>query len=161
MAHGRFLTAKLAPGSVIRSAIVATGTARNQAVRIQMRAVQPAAGTQNGQTADPARDAAAALFEPAGKIQRPTDEAVEGRECQPMEEIMLRKSQLLALAVLGLSIATPAMALNPQPLPPGRIAPHHELARRSESLGIVGRYPYCHAVHVGDPRKQPPIRVCP
>ena len=72
---------------------------------------------------------------------------------------MLRKSQLFAVAVLGLSMATPAMALNPQPLPPGRsfsaqaINPHNEQIHRMEQR--------CHSVQVGDPRKQPPMQVCP
>jgi hypothetical protein len=78
---------------------------------------------------------------------------------------MLRKSQLFAIAVLGPSIATPAMALNPQPLPPGRVMmPHDEHASRIVSQRIVGGYrpiPRCHSVQVGDPRKQSPMLVCP
>jgi hypothetical protein len=83
---------------------------------------------------------------------------------------MLRKSQLFAITVVGLSMTTPAMALNPQPLPPGRylpaqaIIPHTEHAGRFESQSIVSRYrpiPRCHSVQVGDPRKQPPMLVCP
>lgn len=70
------------------------------------------------------------------------------------------KSQLFAITVLALSMATPAMALNPQPLPPGRsfsaqaLNPHNDQAHRLEQ-------PRCHSVQVGDPRKQPPMQVCP
>jgi hypothetical protein len=39
----------------------------------------------------------------------------------------------------------PRIALNPQPLPPG--------LRLAASV-------HCHGVQHGDPRKQPPIRVC-
>jgi len=76
------------------------------------------------------------------------------------EEIMRRKSQLFAIAILGLSIATPAMALNPQPLPPGRYLPTGAMVHTERgSLGLY--HPRCHSVQVGDPRKEPPMLVCP
>jgi hypothetical protein len=81
---------------------------------------------------------------------------------------MLRKSQPFAIAILGLSIATPAMALNPQPLPPGRYLPSRVIMDHNEHGGesqrIVSRdHPIlrCHSIQVGDPRKQPPMLVCP
>jgi hypothetical protein len=61
-----------------------------------------------------------------------------------------------ALGVLSIAAAGPAMALNPQPLPPGINAPY---ALRWHGNGGI-RLPHCHGVQVGDPRKQPPIRVC-
>lgn len=79
---------------------------------------------------------------------------------------MSRKSQLVAIAILGLSLATPAMALNPQPLPPGRYRPtqgmvfHNERLHRFESHSRYRPMPRCHSVQVGDPRKQPPMLVC-
>ena len=73
---------------------------------------------------------------------------------------MRRKSQLLAIAIVGLSIATPAMALNPQPLPPGRYLPTGAMVHTEH--GGPGLYrPHCHSAQVGDPRKQPPMLVCP
>jgi hypothetical protein len=101
---------------------------------------------------------------------RLTGEVVEHRrQCRRKEEIMFRKSPLFAITVLGLSLTAPAMALNPQPLPPGRylpaqgIMPHTEHAGSMESQRIIGRYrplPRCRSVQVGDPRKQPAMLVC-
>jgi hypothetical protein len=75
---------------------------------------------------------------------------------------MRRKSQLFAVAILGLSIATSAMALNPQPLPPGRYLPAGAMVHTEHGgLGLYRPMPRCHSVQVGDPRKQPPMLVCP
>ncbi|HTO66351.1 MAG TPA: hypothetical protein VMM15_34445 [Bradyrhizobium sp.] len=69
---------------------------------------------------------------------------------------------ILPLAAATLALATPASALNPQPLPPGmRFRPqaiHHDGAVQANRSFYALR---CHGVQVGDPRKQPPMRVCP
>jgi hypothetical protein len=81
---------------------------------------------------------------------------------QPKEELMLskRQAQLFAVALVLVS-GTPAMALNPQPLLPGRspsftAAPDRSLGAHRFNSSI----PRCHSVQVGDPRKQPPMLVC-
>jgi hypothetical protein len=70
--------------------------------------------------------------------------------------------RILTLTAAALALATPAMALNPQPLPPGM---RFQAAVTNHDFGAArpnGAYlPRCHAVQVGDPRKQPPMRVCP
>ncbi|HZP76466.1 MAG TPA: hypothetical protein VFB45_10020 [Pseudolabrys sp.] len=77
---------------------------------------------------------------------------------------MSRKTflRLLSAAVIVLS-AAPAMALNPQPLPPSMRAGHmmgnFNGSWRTENRTFI-RVPHCHAVQVGDPRKQPPMQVC-
>jgi hypothetical protein len=69
---------------------------------------------------------------------------------------------IVPLTAATLALATPASALNPQPLPPGmRFRP-----AVTNHVGALqaGRGSYalrCHGVQVGDPRKQPPMRVCP
>jgi hypothetical protein len=73
-----------------------------------------------------------------------------------------RHLRILSLALAGLALATPALALNPQPLPPGfrshtAMAGHGLAAERARGPYALG----CHGVQVGDPRKQPPMRVCP
>jgi hypothetical protein len=69
---------------------------------------------------------------------------------------------ILSLAAATLALAAPASALNPQPLPPGiRFHPevtHHDGAMQT-NRGVYALR--CHGVQVGDPRKQPPMRVCP
>jgi hypothetical protein len=88
-----------------------------------------------------------------------------GRTAQSIKEaFMLRRHlRILSLALAGLALATPALALNPQPLPPGyrlhpAVADHQLGAERANRGPYVLR---CHAVQAGDPRKQPPTRVCP
>jgi len=71
--------------------------------------------------------------------------------------------RILTLTGAALALATPAMALNPQPLPPGMrfhaaVTNHDFGAARPNGGAYVLR---CHAVQVGDPHKQPPMRVCP
>ncbi len=75
---------------------------------------------------------------------------------------MLRQ---LLIAAASLSLAVPAFALNPQPLPPGfraPFAPRNAIVPHTiQRPGGWGRpLPICHGVQVGDPRKQPPMRVC-
>jgi hypothetical protein len=70
--------------------------------------------------------------------------------------------RILSLTAAALALATPAMALNPQPLPPGMrfhaaVTNHDFGAARPNGTSVLR----CHAVQVGDPRKQPPMRVCP
>ncbi len=69
--------------------------------------------------------------------------------------------RILSLTATALALATPAMALNPQPLPPGMrfhaAITNHDFSARPNGAYVLR----CHAVQVGDPRKQPPMRVCP
>jgi hypothetical protein len=69
---------------------------------------------------------------------------------------------ILSLTAATLALATPASALNPQPLPPGmRFRPevtNHDGAMQA-NRGLYALR--CRGVQVGDPRKQPPMRVCP
>ena len=69
---------------------------------------------------------------------------------------------VLSLTAATLALATPASALNPQLLPPGmRFHPGasiHDGAMQANRGFYALR---CHGVQVGDPRKQPPMRVCP
>ena len=69
---------------------------------------------------------------------------------------------ILSLTAATLASATPANALNPQPLPPGlRFRPaviHHDGAMQANRSFHA---PRCHGVQVGDPREQPAMRVCP
>jgi len=77
--------------------------------------------------------------------------------------VVRRHLRILSLALAGLALATPALALNPQPLPPGYRF-HPAMANRVMGSERLNRGPSilrCHAVQVGDPRKQPPMRVCP
>ena len=70
---------------------------------------------------------------------------------------------ILPLAAATLALATPASALNPQPLPPG-IRFHPAMTNHDGGAADPHGSPSvlrCHAVQVGDPRKQPPMRVCP
>ncbi len=73
-----------------------------------------------------------------------------------------RHLRILSVTIAALAVATPAFALNPQPLPPGMrfnpAAVHHE------GVGAWNRGPLvlrCHGVQIGDPRTHPPVRVCP
>ena len=74
---------------------------------------------------------------------------------------MARKA-LQFLSIVALLFANaPAMALNPQPLPPGRTrlfkgeqGRPHEMRRRSPH-----RILRCHGIRGGDPKK-PPMRDC-
>ncbi len=77
------------------------------------------------------------------------------------------RTAILALAALAaLAAADPALALNPQPLPPGMRAPI--LGNSAGGAGSFAlrwnhgalRLPRCYGVQRGDPRKQPPMRVC-
>ncbi|HLZ02851.1 MAG TPA: hypothetical protein VKR55_11950 [Bradyrhizobium sp.] len=76
---------------------------------------------------------------------------------------LTRHLRILSLALAALSSATPAFALNPQPLPPGmRFNP--AIVNRAPSVGAWNRGPiglHCHGVQIGDPRTHPPVRVCP
>ncbi len=72
---------------------------------------------------------------------------------------------LLLIVAASLPLATPALALNPQPLPPGFRSP--VMTRNAVVPHMIQRpggwprpVPICHGVQVGDPRKQPPMRVC-
>ncbi len=69
----------------------------------------------------------------------------------------------------ALVFGAPALALNPQPLPP-RVAPSfntpmHNAGAPARSFAPQRRWDssilHCRSVQVGDPRKQPPMRVCP
>jgi hypothetical protein len=74
-----------------------------------------------------------------------------------------RHLRILSLAATALALATPAFALNPQPLPPGmRFKPG--AVNHAQGLGAWDRSPLalrCHGVQIGDPRTHPPVRVCP
>lgn len=75
---------------------------------------------------------------------------------------MTRTMQLLAACAVSLAIAEPALALNPQPLPPGfsrGYLPHAD-SMPAFRWGPHIRLPHCHGVQVGDPRTHPPVRVC-
>ena len=75
---------------------------------------------------------------------------------------MTRIQRLLAGGTVLLALAGPALALNPQPLPPGRYHPY--LPRTAQGpafrLGPHVRLPHCYGVQIGDPRTHPPVRVC-
>ncbi len=73
--------------------------------------------------------------------------------------------KLLLITVASLSLGTPALALNPQPLPPGFRS--HYVTRNAVAPQTIQRpggwhhpLPVCHSVQPGDPRKQPPMLVC-
>ncbi len=74
----------------------------------------------------------------------------------------------LLASALGMAVLTaaPALALNPQPLPPGMRAPYRNFGPgvTPYSLPWNGggriRLPHCHGVQIGDPRTHPPVRVC-
>lgn len=74
-----------------------------------------------------------------------------------------RLLRILSLAATALALATPALALNPQPLPPGmRFNPGP--VNHPQGVGAWNRSPLvlrCHGVQIGDPRTHPPVRVCP
>ena len=74
-----------------------------------------------------------------------------------------RHLRILALTSVALALATPALALNPQPLPPGmRFRP--AAVDHDRGAGAWNRGPLvlrCHGVQEGDPRTHPPVRVCP
>ena len=75
---------------------------------------------------------------------------------------MTRTTQLLATCAVSLALAGPALALNPQPLPPGLYRGY--LPRTAETpafrAGPHVRLPHCYGVQIGDPRTHPPVRVC-
>ena len=75
---------------------------------------------------------------------------------------MTRTIQRLAAVAVSLALVGPALALNPQPLPPG--FRHGYLPRTAETpafrLGPHVRLPHCYGVQIGDPRTHPPVRVC-
>jgi hypothetical protein len=74
-----------------------------------------------------------------------------------------RHLRILSLAAAALALATPAFALNPQPLPPAmRFNP--ATVNHPRGVGAWNRGPLvlrCHGVQIGDPRTYPPVRVCP
>jgi hypothetical protein len=75
----------------------------------------------------------------------------------------IKHLRVLSLPAAALALATPAFALNPQPLPPGvRFNPaalNHAQGVRAWNKGpLVLR---CHGIQIGDPRTHPPVRVCP
>jgi hypothetical protein len=74
-----------------------------------------------------------------------------------------RHLRILSLAATALAWATPALALNPQPLPPGmRFSPRS--VYHAQGVRAWNRSPLalrCHGVQIGDPRTHPPVRVCP
>lgn len=71
--------------------------------------------------------------------------------------------RVLSLTAAVLTLATPAFALNPQPLPPGMrfnpAAVDHAQNMRAWNKGPLMLR--CHGVQIGDPRTHPPVRVCP
>jgi hypothetical protein len=75
---------------------------------------------------------------------------------------MTRFKRLFAGGAVSLALAAPALALNPQPLPPGLY--HGYLPRTAPTpvfrLGPHVRWPHCYGVQIGDPRTHPPVRVC-
>jgi len=76
---------------------------------------------------------------------------------------MTRIQQLLAGCAISLALLGPALALNPQPLPPGRFLPYVPRTGTGVPafrLGHPIRLPRCHGVQIGDPRTHPPVRVC-
>ncbi len=77
-----------------------------------------------------------------------------------MTRLMMK--QLLAGCAVALALVGPALALNPQPLPPGLY--HGYLPRTAATptfrQGPGIRLPHCHGVQFGDPRTHPPVRVC-
>ncbi len=74
-----------------------------------------------------------------------------------------RQLRILSLTAAALALATPALALNPQPLPPGMrfnpAAANHAQGLRAWNSGRFALR--CHGVQTGDPRTHPPVRVCP
>jgi hypothetical protein len=65
---------------------------------------------------------------------------LEAIELQPKEIEMLLKNFAAPLgAILALAISAPAFALNPQPLPPGKLPPYllYQQAR-THTLGLPG-----------------------
>ena len=76
---------------------------------------------------------------------------------------------ILAVGVGLFTFGSHAMALNPQPLPPHlapsftapthrTVAPIHSAMQQRRWDSSVLR---CRSVQIGDPRKQPPMKVCP
>jgi len=83
---------------------------------------------------------------------------------------MSRKNSIRLLPIIAAFLfGTPAMALNPQPLPP-RVAPSFNAPMNSGGAPTRAFAPqsrwdnsilHCRPVQVGDPRKQAPMKVCP
>ncbi len=76
--------------------------------------------------------------------------------------------RLLSIAAVLLSAGTPALALNPQPLPPVyRSAPNavsHSAGSAVEAQNVPRNARsrlHCFTKQVGDGRKAPPMLVCP
>jgi|GEM_PF-7062048 len=75
-----------------------------------------------------------------------------------------RHLRILSLAAAAVALASPALALNPQPLPPGMRFnpaainhPHGDAGAWNRGRLVLR----CHGVQIGDPRTHPPVRVCP
>jgi hypothetical protein len=75
---------------------------------------------------------------------------------------MTRIGLLLAGTAVLLALAGPALALNPQPLPPGLYHGYQPRTATTPTFrwGSHVRLPHCHGVQFGDPRTHPPVRVC-
>ncbi len=74
-----------------------------------------------------------------------------------------RNLRILSLAAAAMALASPAFALNPQPLPPGMNF-NPTATNHAHGVGAWNRGPLvlrCHGVQFGDPRTHPPVRVCP
>lgn len=74
-----------------------------------------------------------------------------------------RSLRMLSMTAAALALATPAFALNPQPLPPG-VHFNPAVVNHPQGVGAWNRgplVPRCHGVQIGDPRTHPPVRVCP
>jgi hypothetical protein len=89
-----------------------------------------------------------------------------GRKADQTQEVSMtftRHLRVLSLAATALALATPAFALNPQPLPPGmRFNP--AAVNHAQGVGAWTKGPLvlrCYGVQVGDPHTHPPVRVCP
>jgi hypothetical protein len=121
------------------------------------------------------------LHEPVGVGARPLVRAISCEAISPeaaadqsyaspyesMEDVMFAMKELLLVCAVSSALVAPAVALNPQPLPPGRSLPRAfapstiSSPRLNDTLRPGRVYPRCHSVQVGDPRKQPPMLVCP
>lgn len=136
---------------------------------------------RGAQRAEASRPATRSLHEPVGIGARPLVRAISCEAISPeaaadqsyaspyesMEDVMFAMKELLLVCAVSSALVAPAVALNPQPLPPGRSLPRAfapstiSSPRLNDTLRPGRVYPRCHSVQVGDPRKQPPMLVCP